>query len=380
MLLRGPTPMVEVMVNGEGPFLFAIDTAARGAARLDSSLAARLKLQPVGQIRAGDGSGRNARTLDVMRLDSVELGGIRFRNVDAPTRDYNTSPNLPKIDGILTFNLFAEYLLTLDYSARRVRLTRGELPQADGKEVLSFDSSLGIPVVELGVGGHKVSAHFDTGNAVGAFVLPASLVGKLALASEPVTVGRARTISNDVEIKEARLGESIRLGGHEFARPVITFPSVSEAANIGSKALAEFAVTFDQKNSRMRLEKRGPSKDAAKETAKDAAKGDAKETAARREDSPRADAPGARSEFDDYAGVYGQRTVSSEGGALYLQREGGPKLKLVAAAKDEFTLEAVPEAKIKFVREAGGKVGELHVLNRAGEWEKSNRSAESRRP
>ncbi len=30
MLFRGPMPAVEVMVNGQGPFLFAIDTGAQG--------------------------------------------------------------------------------------------------------------------------------------------------------------------------------------------------------------------------------------------------------------------------------------------------------------------------------------------------------------
>jgi hypothetical protein len=60
-------------------------------------------------------------------------------------------------------------------------------------------------------------------------------------------------------------------------------------------------------------------------------------------------------------------------GALYLQHEGGPKIKLVPASKDEFMLEPVPAARIKFVRDESGKIKELRVLNRAGEWETSKR-------
>lgn len=40
-------------------------------------------------------------------------------------------------------------------------------------------------------------------------------------------------------------------------------------------------------------------------------------------------------------------------------------------AGDEFALELVPEARIKFVRGDDGKVSEINVLNRAGVWEKA---------
>ena len=60
-------------------------------------------------------------------------------------------------------------------------------------------------------------------------------------------------------------------------------------------------------------------------------------------------------------------------GSLFLQRRDGPKIKLVLVSKDEFTLEPIPAARIKFVRDESGKVTELQVLNRAGQWEKSKR-------
>ena len=343
-------PAVEVTVNGQGPFLFAIDTGGQGMARVDSSLVEKLKLKPVGQVQATDGSGRNVRSLDVFALDSITLGGVQFNGVRAASRDYNMSPNLPKIDGILGFNLFADHLLTLDFTAKRVRVERGELPAADGAEVVGFENPQGIPVVELSVGGHKVKAHVDSGNTVGGFMLPAALAEKLAFAAAPVTVGRARTLSNDVEIKEGRLKDSIRLGRFEFAEPTVVYPAVSADANIGSRVLSEFTLTFDQKNKRLRLKRQDAPKAAATQAA----------------------AVPAR-DFKDYAGKYGERTVSAEGGALFLQRQGGPRLKLTPVAGDEFGLEVVPEARIKFVRDDGGKVVAISVLNRAGEWERATK-------
>lgn len=78
-------------------------------------------------------------------------------------------------------------------------------------------------------------------------------------------------------------------------------------------------------------------------------------------------------DFGDYPGKYGERTISVEGGVLFLQRQGGPKLKMAAVAKDEFALEIVPEARIKFLRGASGKVMAINILNRAGEWERAAR-------
>lgn len=349
MLFRGAMPAVEVMVNGQGPFLFAIDTGGQGMARVDSSLAEKLKLKAVGTVQASDGSGRNARTMDVVQLDSIAFGGVQFKDVRAGSRDYNTAPGLPHIDGILGFNLFADYLLTLDFPARRVRLGRGELPAPDGAQILRFENPNGVPVVEIAVGSVKINAHVDSGNMAGGFILPGSLVEKLALASAPVTVGTGRTVSSQIEMKAAQLKDNIRWGRYEYTRPTVSFPAVSNNANIGASVLREFALTFDQKNKRLRLEKPVASKEAVRATAEEL------------------------SALKSYTGRYGARIISLEGAELYLQRIGGPKLRLLLVSKDEFTLEGVPAARLKFTRDEKGGVSELNVLNPSGEWEKSKR-------
>lgn len=346
MLFRGPMPAVEVKVNGKGPFLFAIDTGAGGAGRVDSSLVEKLSLLEIGEARGSDGSGANARSMKVIQVDSITIGDLEFRNLSLPSRDYNTAPNLPHIDGILGFNLFSDYLLTLDYAAKRVRIEKGQLPEPNGAEILNFESPRGIPVVELQVGDAKLKAHIDSGNTVGAFMLPASLAEKLNFVSPPVAVGKARTVSSEIEIKQGQMKGSIRLGRFEFPEPTINYPAVSQDGNIGSKALQDFALTFDQKNHRLKL--------ARHETPKATPK--APPTTA-----------GDTSQFQQYAGRYGQRTIFFENGALFIERAGGPKLKLKSVSDGEFTLEEAPAARIKFVKK--DNTVELQVLNPQGQWE-----------
>lgn len=224
-------------------------------ARADASLVAKLALPEVGEVRGSDGSGANARSMKLVQMTSLTIGSLELRDVRAASRDYNTSPNLPRIDGILGFHLFTDYLLTLDYAAKRVRIEKGQLPEPDGKEVLSYESGR-TPTVELLVGDTKIKAHIDSGNTVGAFIVPTALAERLSFLSAPVVVGRARTVSSEMEIKEARLKGSVRLGRFEFPEPTITYPAVSQDANIGSKALQDFALTFDQKNMRVKLVRR----------------------------------------------------------------------------------------------------------------------------
>ena len=69
-------PAIEVMVNGQGPFLFGIDTGAQGGARIDSSLVEKLGLKSSGQVQATDGSGGNPQTVETIQLDSVAIGNL----------------------------------------------------------------------------------------------------------------------------------------------------------------------------------------------------------------------------------------------------------------------------------------------------------------
>ena len=159
------------------------------------------------------------------------------------------------IDGILGLSVFSEYLVTLDYPAKLLRIEKGELAKADGAEILDYKSKGGIPLLEMMVGSTKIDAHLDSGNMIGAFVLPAAFAEKLSRTSEPVVVGRARSASGEMEIKQVQVKDVIRLGRHEFADATVTYPALSDIGNVGTKTLNQFVVTFDQQHERVRLKK-----------------------------------------------------------------------------------------------------------------------------
>src|SRR5438552_11154889 len=254
MHFRGLMPVVEVKLNGQGPFAFTIDTGAGMQADIDTSVAAQLKLQPNGRVLNGDPSGENDREVETATINTLAFGGAEFRKVTAVIRPQRITRDYPDVDGILGFGLFTDYLLTLDYRSMQVRLARGALPAANGADILNFEIENRIPVIEVSIGKIRVRAHADSGNFVAGFILPEELVEQLQLLSQPVTVGRARSVSNQIEIKQAQLRDTIHIGSFDYPQATIAFPALSDT-NVGFKILREFALTFDQKNKRMKLER-----------------------------------------------------------------------------------------------------------------------------
>jgi len=258
MQMRGWMPVIEVKLSGQGPFAFMIDTGAGMQADIDPSVAARLKLRSNGRAINGDPSGENDREVETATIDSIafgggrEGGGVEFRKVTAVVRPQRITKDYPEVDGILGFALFTDYLLTLDYRSMQVRVARGTLPTVNGTDILNFEIENRIPVIEVAIGKIRVRAHIDSGNFVAGFILPAEIAEHLQLLTQPVTVGRARSVSNQIELKQVQLKDTIRIGGFDFPQPRITFPALSDT-NVGFKVLRDFALTFDQKNRRVKL-------------------------------------------------------------------------------------------------------------------------------
>jgi hypothetical protein len=249
-------PIVDVMLDGKGPFKFYLDTGA-GATVLNDDLAKELGLAILDSTRLGDPANPRAIRADVVRLASIELGGARFEGVRAVSWDRSTlrpGPDSPR--GVLGVGVFAEVLLALDYPKGEVRLTRGALPAADGDRVLDYAAPMGIPVVPVRLGGRTFQAHLDSGSPA-SFMIPLAWKDSVRLAGEPVEMGRGRSANSTMVIFGAQLADTMHLGGHRFPRPMIQFNDALPDPNLGGRILREFVVTLDQANRRVRFDRTG---------------------------------------------------------------------------------------------------------------------------
>lgn len=249
MELRRNLPFVQVMVNGKGPFTFGIDTGTGGEALVTSDLVQQLSLPVKGEIEVGDPSGKNPRKVRAVSVASIKLGDVEFKGLTGV--EFQPSRMGGNCDGILGFTLFRDYLFTLDYPSQQVRLARGALAADGNDEVVPFHAPNDVPTIELEVGGQKIDAHLDS-RGMG-LSLPGKFMQGLKLLSDPVVIGRGRTVSSDFEIKGAQLASDIHVGGYTFAQPFVEINPVFPVGNFGSAVLANFAVTFDQKDNLVRL-------------------------------------------------------------------------------------------------------------------------------
>lgn len=74
-----------------------------------------------------------------------------------------------------------------------------------------------------------------------------------------------------------------------------------------------------------------------------------------------------------YAGTYGPRTITLEGGSLFYQREGRTKMKMIPIAEGYFALDGIEYFRIKFIKE-GNQVVAVEGHDMAGMADKHLKS------
>lgn len=249
MLTFGGRPILQVTINGSGPYDFILDTGSPLTV-IDAGLAQELKLHDLGQTTLGSPGGEPVHSM-LTRIDKMEVSGVVI--IDSPGEaidlaGFFRSEGAPR--GILSYAHFAGMLLTLDYPKSRLILRQGALPEPNGRDVLAYELLYGHIRVPITVAGKAMQAHLDTGSP-SLLSLPNGLSDNVPFESEPTVAGRARLVGQEREIRAGVLNGSLQIGPRTFERPRITLMDGPEVANIGRSALEAFAVTIDQENQRI---------------------------------------------------------------------------------------------------------------------------------
>ena len=254
--IRAPRPTIEISINGQGPFLFVLDTAAQGLV-INADLATELGLPVIGQAAMGDPSDPYAVEVDRVQIDRIDVGAVRLSDVvaDSWTPPAEIAQHLPG-RGIFGLSLLSAFLVTFDYPSSRIVIEEGSLSSADeGQAVPWAVSGDGLPTVAITIADQVFDAHLDSG-APGGITLPENVRGKFQYNSDPVVVGRGRTVNSEFEIWRGVLDGTFRLGKHVRENPELHFMSMLNTtgnANLGSNFLRGFAVTFDARASLVRF-------------------------------------------------------------------------------------------------------------------------------
>jgi hypothetical protein len=229
-------PLVEVRINGQGPYRFLLDSAAN-VTLLQTRIADKLKL-PI--LRPGQES-------RLCAVRTIQIGEAVFDDLIVGARTWNE-----EIDGVIGFNLFAECLLTMDFPRQRILLTRGELPAENGKDIIRYGLDNRCPTMQVRIGNEVTWLLVDTG-AVPGLVITDKCAQKLIFVNGLTAGPKLSTFEASASRSRiGRLSGSVWLGVHEVVNPKV-YVWNDDVPVIGSGLLSDFVLTFDQKNQRLRL-------------------------------------------------------------------------------------------------------------------------------
>ena len=245
-------PLVNVQINGKGPYPFILDTGADETV-LDEDLKKELSLDTVNTPAPMPATGTvrirtfaiGGATLEGVTIKTLLLHGM-FGRADAPR-------------GVLSAASFPGYLLILDYPGKRILIRQGELPTADARTRFEYTREQILPNIPIRVAGTEVRMHVDSGSP-GAVTLPTKFLKEVPLVSDPTQIGAARTAYGTFPIWTAEIKGSVELGQYPLDPKSVNFSDVNPlpgppTGNLGYQTLKEFVITLDAKNRRIQFER-----------------------------------------------------------------------------------------------------------------------------
>lgn len=248
-------PVIEASVAGRR-ILLGFDTGAPGGPLLSPAIIAEQNLTKVGEARMTDPSLRNVLSVPLYGLRDLKVGNLSIARWTASARPQRESRRLADPDGIIGLTAFAGYIVTIDYPGGRILVTRGRLPEPDGKTSFSYDGP--IPRVPLTIDGKVIDAHLDTGNSRYSLIVPESFAAQMPGHANRFPIGVARTVNNTFNLMAQPVADA-RAGDMPLYAGTIAYPGPSPVrGNIGSPLLKDMIVKVDPANGIVALERAKP--------------------------------------------------------------------------------------------------------------------------
>jgi PDZ domain len=243
-LRPGLRPVIDIMIDGVGPFRMLVETGAVSTAMTPAGFARLVPPSDTLSIR------RRARATDSARVGSAVFTRLTVRQV--------ATLGVPGIDGILALDAFRNALLTIDFPNATLTLSPDTLADANGSDILTLGTASNFWTVPVTLPSGDVHVILDTQSVLSLSAMP-DAVKSFAFTSLPAIVGRARGPTvGDVPLQRARLAGEAKIGAYTMREPLVDlfqFPPQlpKDSYILGLEILRNFAISLDQRSGRIRF-------------------------------------------------------------------------------------------------------------------------------
>jgi Aspartyl protease len=242
--------VISARLNDAEDCRFIFDTGTSNLT-LSETIATRLKLTGEGFTSVGRPNDPNPAQARNVVLPAMAIEDFEIQNLAGVALADQDIFLPPGVAGIIGLHTFEGYLVTIDYAASKLVLTRGAL-KSGGEGVFAADVA-NIVEIKIWVAGKEMPANLDSGGPE-SMAFPLEWKSELPLKTEPVLFAKARTGSGEVEIYKSQLVGSIQIGDITLVDPEITLVSGGfPAINIGYPFLRKYALTVDMQQGLLRL-------------------------------------------------------------------------------------------------------------------------------
>jgi hypothetical protein len=245
--------LVEVTINGRGPFTLLLDTGA-GLTAVSPAVAAQLESDRGRTFTQVIGAtGKTANVSGKLHIDTLRAGDLVLRDFEALVMETDGFEVIMggRFDGVLGYPSFRDLTLTLDYPGGQARVSSAPLEARDGDLPISGKD---VPRVGFKLGDRYIGAIIDSGSGGEIALGPRS--ADIAFATKPVPAGSTLALGGTQIRLLGRAAEDATLAGVTLRRPLI---ETDAALNlIGTEVLKHFTLTLDARSGLARFEPQSP--------------------------------------------------------------------------------------------------------------------------
>lgn len=261
--------MVNVMVNGKGPYSFVFDTGGSRSNTITPEVAKELSLRlKPGPAASGAGSGKQESHLT--HVESYAVGNLVAQEQAMTVIDMSAIKRafaFPRLDGIIGFDVLKKSVTCIDYEKQVLTFKEsgGDCFTASEKTVIPIRIDHDSPMIRGSVNGIVTEFFVDTGDR-SAF----SIFQKFSKASglENKFVGRPEVISGHgiggpipakiATFEEITMGSNVKIKNVVSRLPLTSggfFAKSALGGSIGNEILRRFNIVLDYSKQELRIVK-----------------------------------------------------------------------------------------------------------------------------